>query len=53
MKGSTTPLASAVAMAASTALPPRFRISTPASAASGCIAVTMPFPAEASALLVR
>jgi len=53
MKGSTTPLARAVAIAPSTAFPPRFRISTPASAARGCMAVTMPFSAEASVLVVR
>ena len=50
MKGSTTPTAKAAATAASAALPPRWRISTPASAASGCMAVTRP-PATATSLL--
>ena len=40
--GSTTPIANAAATAASTALPPSRRILAPASAASGCSAVTMP-----------
>src|SRR5580704_6376747 len=40
--GLATPTASAVAAAASTALPPAFRILTPASAASGCSAATIP-----------
>ena len=40
--GSTTPSASMVAMAASVALPPARRISTPAAAARGSAALTMP-----------
>src|SRR5258708_11839796 len=46
--GSTTPIAKAVATAASTALPPARSISSPAAAASGCMAVTMPCSATAS-----
>ena len=42
MKGSTTVMATAVATAASTALPPRSRMAAPASAPSGCCATTMP-----------
>src|SRR5208283_4502216 len=41
-EGLATPTASAVAAAASTALPPAFKIFTPASAASGCSAATIP-----------
>src|SRR5262249_42724724 len=41
-EGLATPTASAVAAAASIALPPAFRIFTPASAASGCSAATIP-----------
>src|SRR5690606_12004844 len=41
--GSTTPMASAVATAASTALPPCKRISTPAKDASGSADATMPW----------
>ena len=40
--GSTTPMAKAVAITASMALPPRSRISTPASAASGLPQATAP-----------
>src|SRR5512142_1235350 len=40
--GSVTLRAAATATAASAALPPRDRISTPAAAASGCDAATMP-----------
>src|SRR4051812_40922840 len=47
-RGSTTPLANAAATAASTALPPACKISRPASAAGGCLAVTMPWLAIAS-----
>src|SRR6266849_2249870 len=42
MPGSTSPCTAHVAIAASTALPPAFRIRRPASAASGCPAATMP-----------
>ncbi len=42
MNGSTTVMAKAVATAASTALPPTFRTRAPASAPSGCSAVTRP-----------
>jgi hypothetical protein len=38
INGSTTPWTSAQAIAASTALPPDFKISAPASVASGCAA---------------
>ena len=41
--GSTRPITALVAMAASTALPPRSRICTPARAASGWLAATMPY----------
>src|SRR5439155_3019450 len=47
-----TPIARAVATAASTALPPACRISSPASAANGCIAVIMPCSATASRLSI-
>ena len=40
--GSMSPMTALAAMAASTALPPRSRISTPARAASGWLAATMP-----------
>jgi hypothetical protein len=40
--GSTTVCTTAQAIAASTALPPRFKASAPASTASGCGAQTMP-----------
>jgi hypothetical protein len=40
--GSITPTAAFVAIAASTALPPRSRISVPARAASGCDEATIP-----------
>ena len=39
--GSTSPSTSCMVTAASTALPPRFRISKPASTASGCAATAM------------
>src|SRR5215472_1246162 len=42
MKGSTTGMAKAVATAASTALPPFWRMPAPTSAPSGCSATTMP-----------
>src|SRR5512143_1690621 len=48
--GSSTPIASAVVIAASTALPPSFRTCRPASAASGCLAATMPWSETASFL---
>lgn len=41
--GSTTVRQAAVAMAASMAFPPFFRISSPACAANGCDVATMPF----------
>src|SRR5437762_11480485 len=44
--GSTTASAKAVATAASTALPPRFRISTPASEPSSSSVATMPWLAR-------
>src|SRR5579875_3240363 len=50
MNGSTTPMAKAVATAASMALPPRRSISAPASAASGCIAATIP-PLDTASVL--
>ena len=46
MNGSTTVMAHAVATAASTALPPRARISAPARAPSGCSATTISSPAR-------
>ena len=42
MPGSTSPCTAHVAIAASIALPPAFRIRMPASAASGCPAATIP-----------
>ena len=42
MPGSTSPCTAQVAIAASIALPPAFRIRMPASAASGCPAATIP-----------
>src|SRR5512140_503597 len=53
MKGSTTPVAKPAATAASTALPPAFKISTPAAVASGCMAATMPRSPTASRLLTN
>ena len=44
--GSTTPSTAAVAIAASMALPPFMRISTPANVASGWLEATMPFLAR-------
>ncbi len=41
--GSTTPWTNAHAMAASTALPPAFKISAPASVDSGCAATIIAF----------
>src|SRR4249919_1012986 len=41
--GSTRPITALVAIAASTALPPRSRICTPARAANGWLAATMPY----------
>ncbi len=40
--GSVSPIMALVAMAASAALPPRLRISTPTSAATGWLAATIP-----------
>ncbi len=48
VKGSTTPITNAAATAASTALPPSRSISTPASAARWCSAVTIASRARAS-----
>ncbi len=48
VKGSTTPITNAAATAASTALPPSRSISTPASAARWCSAVTIPSRATGS-----
>src|SRR5215831_2200017 len=53
MKGSTTPMANAVAIAASMALPPRARMSAPTCAASGCMEVTMPARLTASLLSIN
>jgi hypothetical protein len=43
ISGSTTPITALAAIAASTAVPPRSRICTPARAASGWLAATMPY----------
>jgi hypothetical protein len=46
--GSISPNAALTAMAASTALPPRLRMSMPTCAARGWLAATMPWPAMTS-----
>ena len=51
VSGSTTPIAMPAATAASTAFPPSWRISRPASAPRWCSAVTMPLRATGSVLL--
>src|SRR5258708_6926505 len=50
--GSMRPMAALVAMAASTAFPPRLRISRPICAACGCVVATIPCSAMVSAAKV-